>query len=98
MGYALAGSHPVHFSGSDGLQRTQTVAVGYPAVKEVGDGRKPDMGVGQHIHCGHFCRLQRKGTGMIHENKGTYHASFAERQDAAHFKRFADGGAARVDD
>src|ERR1017187_1547051 len=49
MGDAAPRGHPIYFARYNGLFRSQTVAMHDLAIEQIGDGGKPDMGVGPHI-------------------------------------------------
>src|SRR5262245_38905564 len=70
---AAAGGHPVHVAGADRLSMTQAVAVEDAALKQVGDGGKPNMRMGPHLHAVAAWRHDHWAE-MIQEDEGPDHA------------------------
>jgi hypothetical protein len=80
MGDALAGCHPVHIAWIDGLVHAQTIAMVHLTVKQIGDGRQPDMRVGAHIDA--FAGAELRRAHLVVKDEGTDMAALCDRQDA----------------
>ena len=82
---AAAGGHQVHRAGRDVLHVLFAVAMRDGAVEEIGDGGKPDMGMGPHIHALSGEELYRAE--MVEEDERPDHLPLAMGQGAAHRER-----------
>jgi len=70
--------HPVHLSGPDGLDATQTVAMDDLAINQIGHGRETDMRVG--LHGKTMTRLEHPWPQMIEEDERTDHTAMTGRE------------------
>src|SRR6185437_1898354 len=87
MSDAAARRHPVHIAGTDILHRAQSVAVHLRAIEQIGDGGKPDMGMGPHIDAPAGWEIHRAE--IVEEDKGADAAPRGLRQEAGDEKTVA---------
>ncbi len=88
---ASARSHPVHLARTDRDEGTETVPVRNLAVKQIRDGREPDMRMRPHVDAGPGAESRRPH--LIQEDERTDHAPLRRRQRAADLEIPEIGGA-----
>jgi hypothetical protein len=96
MRNAAPGSHEVHRPRGNLERIALAVAVHDAAVKKIGDGRKPDVGMRANIHASASDELHRPH--LIKEDERTHHLASGVRQRAVHGKTVAQIAHARNND
>src|SRR6185312_11063751 len=71
--YALAGDHPVHFTGPNGLLRSDAVAMHDLARKQVRHRRQPDVRMGAYVDAFGDARREVDRTEVVEENERPDH-------------------------
>ncbi|KAF5032900.1 hypothetical protein DSECCO2_612330 [anaerobic digester metagenome] len=90
MHHPFAGRHPVNGPGLYFHLAADAVAVHNGALKQVGEGGKPDMGVWQNVQV--FVCCQGGWPHVVEENKRAYRPFLPEGEQPAHLKTSDTGG------
>jgi len=92
------GDHPIHLAGTNGLLRTDTVAVHDLSGEEIRHGGESNMRVRTDIEALGNARREIHRTKAIEENKGADHAVWSEWQQALNLESTAEVPSPRLDD
>src|SRR5690606_19682329 len=91
-------SHPLHLMWSNHLLVAEAVAMHHLGSTQIRYRCKTDVRMGTDIAAPIKAWREIKRPHVVEENKGTYHASFCNRQNAAHFKAASEIATPLFDD